>query len=274
LVLRRFEEAVQICCVALDQKFEENGDEPSYRIQEKKTPFVVIAVQAYAENNQYQRAVEFSRRVFGNAAKFPPVVLELCIYLLVKASEYRAADELADKWLFCAENFSHQRYLEIVEFYVKQVLFPQGMHGKIHQFLETNKALTSEQKQSMLVSIQESSRKCNEKLGHCSSPVDSDSREVAVQHKPKQKQGGHSAVVRRMLAVMKNLQRLCRNYVPCSRWQKSVTILRVLILLFFIYALILAASGHLSVTPGPSLLIFWQTVVNSWRAMFSPYHMM
>jgi len=69
------------------------------------------------------------------------------IYLLVKASEYRAADELADKWLFCAENFSHQRYLEIVEFYVKQVLFPQGMHEKIHQFLETNKALTSEQKQ-------------------------------------------------------------------------------------------------------------------------------
>lgn len=57
------------------------------------------------------------------------------------------ADELAEKWLCCEENFSQEKYLELTEFYVKNVLFPRGLHGKIQQFLETNRALSTEQKQ-------------------------------------------------------------------------------------------------------------------------------
>ena len=47
------------------------------RIPEQRTPFVIIAVQAYAEMNQYHTAVGFASKVFGNAEKFPPEVLEL-----------------------------------------------------------------------------------------------------------------------------------------------------------------------------------------------------
>ena len=50
--------------------------------------------------------------------------------------------------------------------------------------------------------------------------------------------GVHSIVVMRMLSVMNKLQRLCRN-ISFSR-QKTSTILRILILVFFIYALLTA----------------------------------
>lgn len=69
------------------------------------------------------------------------------ICLLLKASEYGAADDLAEKWLGCEENFLEQKYFEITELYTKHVLLPQGLHQNIEQFLETNKALSSEQKQ-------------------------------------------------------------------------------------------------------------------------------
>ena len=69
------------------------------------------------------------------------------ICLLLKASEYGAADELAEEWLCCEENFFQQNYLEIIELYIKYVLLPQGLHEKIEQFLDTNKVLTSKQKQ-------------------------------------------------------------------------------------------------------------------------------
>lgn len=69
------------------------------------------------------------------------------ICLLLKASEYSRADELAEKWLSCEENFHHHKYLKITELYVKHVLLPQGFHRKIDNFLEGNEALTFEQKQ-------------------------------------------------------------------------------------------------------------------------------
>ena len=47
------------------------------RIHDKWTPFVAIALQAYAELNQHKTAVGFASKVFGNPEKFPPVVLEL-----------------------------------------------------------------------------------------------------------------------------------------------------------------------------------------------------
>ena len=40
-------------------------------------PFVVIAIQAYAEINQSQAAVDFARKVFGNIERFPSEVLKL-----------------------------------------------------------------------------------------------------------------------------------------------------------------------------------------------------
>ena len=69
------------------------------------------------------------------------------ICLLLKAAEYSRADELAERWLSCEENFLHHKYLKITELYVKHVLLPQGLHRRIDNFLEGNEALTLEQKQ-------------------------------------------------------------------------------------------------------------------------------
>ena len=41
------------------------------------TPFVVIAIQAYAEINQSHAAVDFARKVFGNIERFPSDLLKL-----------------------------------------------------------------------------------------------------------------------------------------------------------------------------------------------------
>ena len=58
----------------------------------------------------------------------------------------------------------------------------------------------------------------------------------------------HSAVVTRMLSVLNKFQRLCRNI--SFSLTKTSTILRILIFVFFIYALLTATGyqGKLSIT--------------------------
>lgn len=58
----------------------------------------------------------------------------------------------------------------------------------------------------------------------------------------------HSVVVIRMLSVLNKLQRLCRNI--SFSLKKTSTILRILIFVFFIYALLTATGyqGELSIT--------------------------
>ena len=69
------------------------------------------------------------------------------ICLLMKASKHAEAIEVAEKWLCFEDNFSQQNYLEVTEFYIKHVLLPQKLNEKVQQFLETNRALTPEQRQ-------------------------------------------------------------------------------------------------------------------------------
>lgn len=47
------------------------------RLLKDYTPFVVIAIQAYAEINQCKKAVEFAIRAFGDPQRFSPEVIEL-----------------------------------------------------------------------------------------------------------------------------------------------------------------------------------------------------
>ena len=85
-------------------------------------------------------------KIVGAVLNFFFVFLD-SICLLLKAAEYSRADELAERWLSCEENFLHHKYLKITELYVKHVLLPQGLHRRIDNFLEGNEALTLEQKQ-------------------------------------------------------------------------------------------------------------------------------
>lgn len=51
-----------------------------HRKSDQWTPgkrFVIIAIQAYAEQNQCQKAVTFANQVFGYPEMFPAQVLEL-----------------------------------------------------------------------------------------------------------------------------------------------------------------------------------------------------
>ena len=67
--------------------------------------------------------------------------------MLLKASKYDEAAELAEKWLECEENFSLElEYCQIAECYVKHILFPQESFEKIQQFLKRNQVLTPEQR--------------------------------------------------------------------------------------------------------------------------------
>ena len=60
---------------------------------------------------------------------------------------YKEAGELAEDWLNCEGNFSHVKYLKIAEFYIRHILFPQGLHEKIKEFLESNQVVPSDQRQ-------------------------------------------------------------------------------------------------------------------------------
>ncbi|XP_068748417.1 uncharacterized protein [Montipora capricornis] len=314
LVLRRFKEATEICGEALEQS----------EIEERHcTPFVVVAVQAYAEINQWKKAVEFAYKAFGDPQNFSPAVMELCICLLSKASEFGEAGEMAEKWLSCEKNFLHQKYLRITELYINCVLVPQGLHRKIETFLEGNKVLTSQQKQLLtfcwllcdlnkhcvaylvlitwyqhdhltafgllVVLLQNQQKSFFFVLQEYSSrQVKADSCEdTAAQCNAKEKQGsttvrrktllasvGFSIVITRMLAVYRNLERRFRLNLSIEHRKKFITILRVLILLFFIYALVHAASwSDHGMASGSGISVLWQAVLTAWRAMFYPYHL-
>lgn len=81
LVLRHFQEAVQVCCEALALKQNDDiKDSPRGRTSEQwisSKDFAVIGVQAYAERNQCREAVTFASQVFGCPEGFPAKVLEL-----------------------------------------------------------------------------------------------------------------------------------------------------------------------------------------------------
>lgn len=260
-VLRCFEEAADICKEALEVN--ENGE----RLLKDYTPFVVIAIQAYAEINQCKKAVEFAIRAFGDPQRFSPEVTELCICLLLKAAEYSRADELAERWLSCEENFLNHKYLKITELYVKHVLLPQGLHRRIDIFLEGNEALTLEQKQEMVISL----KTLSEKLECHSQPVKTNSIEAPAQHiDAREKQVIGSRTVRaRLFAVVRSFQRLLSLNLSYHHWKKSIIIVRILILAFFVYTLVFAAG----VAHGSGISVLWQAVLAAWRALFHPYHL-
>lgn len=68
--------------------------------------------------------------------------------MLLKASKYDEAAELAEKWLECEENFSLElKYCQIAGCYIKHILFPQGLFENIQRFLRRNQVLTPEQRE-------------------------------------------------------------------------------------------------------------------------------
>lgn len=262
LVLRRFKEATEICGEVLEQS----------EIEERHcTPFVVVAVQAYAEINQWKKAVEFAYKAFGDPQNFSPAVMELCICLLSKASEFGEAGEMAEKWLSCEKNFLHQKYFRITELYINCVLVPQGLHRKIETFLEGNKVLTSQQKQEY-GSHQVKADSCEDTAAQCSAKEKQSS--TTVRRKTLLASVGFSIVITRMLAVYRNLERRFRLNLSIEHRKKFITILRVLILLFFIYALVHAASwSDHGMASGSGISVLWQAVLTAWRTMFYPYHL-
>ncbi|KAL9959952.1 hypothetical protein ACROYT_G033331 [Oculina patagonica] len=271
LVLRRFGDAIQVCREALELHLEDSGDInlPLCRTSDEWTrsacSFAVIGIQAYAERNQCLKAVKFANQVFKDIEKFPAEVLELCICLLLKESMFDEASDLAEKWLNYEKNFSLElKYLEIAQCYVKHVLFPQGLFEKIQQFLETNQVITPEQRQ-VLLNFSRPLRK--EKMESCTSSVANTSNEVQISSRLRH--GTVHGVVMRVTAVLQKLHSLCIT-VTCH--QKTKTLIRIVILFFFIYSL-LTASGYKGVNKNSGIFILWQAMLNAWRALLSPYHL-
>lgn len=266
LVLRHFQEAVQVCCEALALKQNDDiKDSPRGRTSEQwisSKDFAVIGVQAYAERNQFREAVTFASQVFGCPEGFPAKVLELCIYMLLKTSNWGKAAELAEKWLECEENFSLKlEYCQIAECYIKHILFPQELFEKIQQFLKRNEVLTPEQRKILL----RFSRPCSkEKVESCISSVANTPSKVTAP--PRLIHGAAHGVILRVIAVFRKLQSL---YNTVSYHQKTKTLLRIVILFFFTYSF-LTAAGYQGLTKNSGISILWQAVLSAWRALLSP----
>ncbi|XP_020615625.1 peroxisome assembly protein 26-like [Orbicella faveolata] len=267
LVLRRFREAVQVCCEVLELALKQNDDiKNSSRGRESSKDFAVIGIQAYAERNQCGEAVTFASQIFGSSEGFPAEVLEICIYMLLKASKYDEAAELAEKWLECEENFSLElKYCQIAGCYIKHILFPQGLFENIQRFLRRNQVLTPEQREILLHFARPRGK---EKAESCASSVVNTSSKVTVP--PRLQHGAAHGVILRVIAVLRKLQSL---YSTISCQQKTKTLLRIVILFFFVYSF-LTATGYQGLTKNSGISILWQGALNAWRALFSPYHLM
>lgn len=80
---------------------------------------------------------------------------------------------------------------------------------------------------------------------------------------------GSRTVRARLFAVVRSFQRLLSLNLSYHHWKKSIIIVRILILAFFVYTLVFAAG----VAHGSEVSVLWQAVLAAWRALFHPYHL-
>ncbi|XP_060084368.1 peroxisome assembly protein 26-like [Ylistrum balloti] len=107
LLFKDFNECIRLCEAGITEA-QMQPDTVSHSVQIKLEALCILAVQAYAELNQWQQVMPFVQQVFGSVEDCPYKVMHLCILLHSKIKEYTQCYALSSVWLKHPGNIGSQ----------------------------------------------------------------------------------------------------------------------------------------------------------------------
>ncbi|XP_071784084.1 uncharacterized protein [Asterias amurensis] len=110
----------------------------------------ILAIQAYAETDQWDRVTPFLSQYYEAVARYPVIIIKLCILLHVKVNNLSAAETLALEWLSDNVNQTLPQYSSILELLLSHVLLPQTKIEQAKELVELNPQLSPEKKMTLL----------------------------------------------------------------------------------------------------------------------------
>ncbi|OWF51256.1 peroxisome assembly protein 26-like [Mizuhopecten yessoensis] len=147
LLFKNFDECIQVCEAGIT---EAHMKAENLSVTEKLEPLCILAVQAYAELNQWQRVMPFVQQVYGSVEDCPYKVMHLCILLHSKVKEYTQCHALSSVWLKHPGNVGREGYTDVVDVCIKHILLPQGKVKLIPRYLESCPGLTTTDQQHLM----------------------------------------------------------------------------------------------------------------------------
>ncbi|XP_041347326.1 uncharacterized protein LOC121367279 [Gigantopelta aegis] len=135
----------------------------------------VLAIQAYAELNQWDLVLPFVQNVYGNVESCPARVIQLCLLLHARVKQFVQCHAMAKVWLQYNASTGIEGYTDVAKLYVRQILIPLGAYNLVAQFVEGCSELTFTDKQMLLSPVNKSEEEVfrfeKKQSTHCSREV-------------------------------------------------------------------------------------------------------
>ncbi|XP_033745439.1 peroxisome assembly protein 26-like [Pecten maximus] len=147
LLFKEFDECIQLCETGITEAHMKADNVSG---QKNLETLCILAIQAYAELNQWQQVMPFVQKVFGSVEDCPYKVMHLCILLHSKIKEYTQCHVLSGIWLKHPGNVGSEGYIDIVDVCIQHMLVPQGKVTLIPRYLESCPGVTSTQQQDLI----------------------------------------------------------------------------------------------------------------------------
>ncbi|CAH1266163.1 PEX26 [Branchiostoma lanceolatum] len=163
LILRRFEEALDLCKNELKDL---QDDKRNNKLAESLS---VVAVQAFAELNRWQEVLPFVQDVFGGLDKISPQVLQLCIALHAKMQDFAPITMVTEAWLAAPGNQETEGLTTVAETFILLVLLPHRKFNDIRALVEGHPTIMEDRRQTFLRLVEAEDRSLGEKEGQTSS---------------------------------------------------------------------------------------------------------
>lgn len=133
LMLREFSECINVCNQGIRDCSKHSPDKLNCCFE----GFVILAIQAYGEQNLWREVLPFIDAAYGGIQKCPPTIIKLCIGLLSWVGEHSLAQKQACLWLEESSNkWNMEQHTDVGRVVLEKVLIPQKRYNEIHSMLE------------------------------------------------------------------------------------------------------------------------------------------
>ncbi|XP_036433035.1 peroxisome assembly protein 26 isoform X2 [Colossoma macropomum] len=262
MVRKDFQAAFDTCEKGLGSLMNsDEQEETCFRHGELKAALCIVGIQALAELNQWRDVLTWVLQHYGETAKIPAKIMQMCILLYFKVAEQAEVQEMVRTWLHCSSNMSQSGYSSVAELYILHVLLPLGQTTEAIELLEDEVgqvAFTEDQRQTALAVVENYDAK-NEPHSYTVS------ESVCVQAEARGSvttlQG---SLVRRLNSVVRLLYRALSTVSTNIR---SRCLRRAFLLLLLLYLLLIRMDPAF-----PWILRLYGLFQQMWNTMFGPYY--
>lgn len=134
IVNKEFRESLNISLQCLDVlKTKVASDEINRLMQE----FLLLAIQSYAELNEWREAFPLVTKIYNGIEDCPSLIALTCLKLHSKIKDYATCNAIAHIWLHNKSNFSSEHYVSVLDAYAMDVLLPQKKFSEIIKLSES-----------------------------------------------------------------------------------------------------------------------------------------